>query len=204
MVHFTQSRPAALFDSCARYVPRGTWVTPFGRPGISACLPLPRAFRGLPRPSSPQCPKASAYGPLSAWPYCCPGFLPLCGSSRSQADRSALAAEAVRCLHRVQLLRNRTQYLSFPSLVISNSRFSLLDRRERRKKEKHEPGTDYSSCTRSTSLANRVFAPTATSADIISSCLTKGGDPAAPSGTTTLLRLHPPHQAHLRRRPPCG
>ena len=30
----------------------------------------------------------------------------------------------------------------------------------------------------------------------------KGGDPAAPSGTATLLRLHPPCQAYLRRRPP--
>ena len=30
----------------------------------------------------------------------------------------------------------------------------------------------------------------------------KGGDPAAPSGTATLLRLHPPHKAYLRRRPP--
>ena len=123
MVHFTQSRPMPLFDSRLWCVPRGTRVTPFGRPGIIACLPLPRAFRGLPRPSSPQCPKASAYGPLSAWPYCCPGFLPLCGSSRSQADRSALAAEAVRYLHRVQLLRNCTQYLSFPSLVISKNSF---------------------------------------------------------------------------------
>ena len=27
----------------------------------------------------------------------------------------------------------------------------------------------------------------------------KGGDPAAPSGTATLLRLHPPYQTHLRR-----
>ena len=27
---------------------------------------------------------------------------------------------------------------------------------------------------------------------------------AAPSGTTTLLRLHPPHEAYLRQRPPCG
>ena len=32
----------------------------------------------------------------------------------------------------------------------------------------------------------------------------KGGDPAAPSGTTTLLRLHPPHEANLRHGPPCG
>ena len=32
----------------------------------------------------------------------------------------------------------------------------------------------------------------------------KGGDPAAPSDTATLLRLNPNHQPHLRRRPPCG
>src|SRR3954449_9731008 len=30
----------------------------------------------------------------------------------------------------------------------------------------------------------------------------KGGDPAAPSGTATLLRLHPSHGPHLRRLPP--
>src|SRR3954462_445803 len=30
----------------------------------------------------------------------------------------------------------------------------------------------------------------------------KGGDPAAPSGTATLLRLHPNHEPHLRRLPP--
>src|SRR3954464_14834272 len=30
----------------------------------------------------------------------------------------------------------------------------------------------------------------------------KGGDPAAPSGTATLLRLHPSHWPHLRRLPP--
>ena len=28
----------------------------------------------------------------------------------------------------------------------------------------------------------------------------KGGDPAAPSGTATLLRLHPPYQSYLRKR----
>ena len=38
----------------------------------------------------------------------------------------------------------------------------------------------------------------------ISASLYKGGDPAAPSGTATLLRLHPPHPPHLRRLPPCG
>ena len=32
--------------------------------------------------------------------------------------------------------------------------------------------------------------------------LLKGGDPAAPSDTATLLRLHPSHEAHRGRRPP--
>src|SRR5437763_9069619 len=32
--------------------------------------------------------------------------------------------------------------------------------------------------------------------------LQKGGDPAAPSGTATLLRLHPNRRSHLRRLPP--
>lgn len=32
----------------------------------------------------------------------------------------------------------------------------------------------------------------------------KGGDPATPSGTATLLRLHPSHQPCLRHPPPCG
>ena len=34
--------------------------------------------------------------------------------------------------------------------------------------------------------------------------LQKGGVPAAPSGTATLLRLNISHGAHRGRRPPCG
>ena len=34
------------------------------------------------------------------------------------------------------------------------------------------------------------------------SLLKKGGDPAAPSDTATLLRLHPPCQAYLKALPP--
>ena len=30
----------------------------------------------------------------------------------------------------------------------------------------------------------------------------KGGDPAAPSDTATLLRLHPPYRLHLNNLPP--
>jgi hypothetical protein len=32
----------------------------------------------------------------------------------------------------------------------------------------------------------------------------KGGDPAAPSDTATLLRLNPSHESHRGNRPPCG
>lgn len=35
------------------------WVSPFGNLGINACVPLPRAYRSLPRPSSPLCAQAS-------------------------------------------------------------------------------------------------------------------------------------------------
>jgi hypothetical protein len=40
------------------------WVSPFGNPRIKACLPLPEAYRSLPRPSSPADAKASIACPL--------------------------------------------------------------------------------------------------------------------------------------------
>jgi hypothetical protein len=40
-------------------------VAPFGHPGISACVPLPLAYRSLPRPSSPPCAQASPTCPRS-------------------------------------------------------------------------------------------------------------------------------------------
>ena len=39
------------------------WVRPFGDPGICGCVLLPRDYRGLPRPSSATCAKASAVRP---------------------------------------------------------------------------------------------------------------------------------------------
>jgi hypothetical protein len=49
------------FASCLRRMtelaPRR--VAPFGHLGITACVPLPRAYRSLPRPSSPPCAQAS-------------------------------------------------------------------------------------------------------------------------------------------------
>ena len=44
------------------------------------------------------------------------------------------------------------------------------------------------------------------SVDVQQSCdsFQKGGDPAAPSDTATLLRLHPSYRSHLRQLPPYG
>ena len=39
---------------------------------------------------------------------------------------------------------------------------------------------------------------------ILNAVFQKGGDPAAPSDTATLLRLHPSHEPRRGKRPPCG
>ena len=52
-------------------------VAPFGHLGITACVPLPRASRSLPRPSSPPCAQAS--------PTCLPS-LDHNGSSKVRAS----------------------------------------------------------------------------------------------------------------------
>jgi hypothetical protein len=44
-----------------RHNPQG--VPPFGHPRIEACVPLPEAYRSLPRPSSPPGAKASTVSP---------------------------------------------------------------------------------------------------------------------------------------------
>ena len=58
-------------------------VSPFGHLGITACVPLPRAYRSLPRPSSPPCAQASPtclqsddYGTLDVAPGKPPALSP--------------------------------------------------------------------------------------------------------------------------------
>ena len=48
---------ASLLREMTRIAPGR--VAPFGHLGITACVPLPRASRSLPRPSSPPCAQAS-------------------------------------------------------------------------------------------------------------------------------------------------
>ena len=122
MVHFTKFRPAALFDSRARCTPRGVRVTPFGHPGINACVLLPPAFRGLPRPSSLRHPKASACGPFIGLailfsrraPH---SFIPRHGDYQA-------VPPAARRPRRLFFLHQKPSgfriLLRFPSLVMSN------------------------------------------------------------------------------------
>jgi hypothetical protein len=58
-------------------------VAPFGHLGITACVPLPRASRSLPRPSSPPCAQAS--------PTCLPSL-----DYRTQPSRSTRIALRVK------------------------------------------------------------------------------------------------------------
>ncbi len=63
MVHFPRFAPASL---CIQLVVTGhdsSGVAPFRNPRINACLPLPEAYRCLPRLSSPLCAKASTVNP---------------------------------------------------------------------------------------------------------------------------------------------
>ena len=59
MFHFAWCRSEALCIQTPVSSHYGRWVSPFGNPRIIACLPLPEAYRSLPRPSSPTDAKAS-------------------------------------------------------------------------------------------------------------------------------------------------
>ena len=63
MFHFPRFARARLFVQRAvrRHYP--PWVSPFGHLRIKVCVPLPEAYRSLPRPSSPLGAKASIISP---------------------------------------------------------------------------------------------------------------------------------------------
>ena len=72
----------------------------------------------------------------------------------------------------------------------------------------HYHSTTTCSCTisntRPNTLASSFKQPISVSATTRLDAALKGGDPAAPSDTATLLRLHPSHEPHRGNRPPCG
>ena len=59
MFHFPWCRSEALCIQTPVTPHYRSRVTPFGNPRITVCLPLPEAYRSLPRPSSPTDAKAS-------------------------------------------------------------------------------------------------------------------------------------------------
>ena len=63
MVHFPRFASSALCIQAEITGHDSSGVAPFGNPRIKACLPLPEAYRCLPRPSSPLCAKASTVNP---------------------------------------------------------------------------------------------------------------------------------------------
>ena len=64
MFHFPGFRSEALYIQAPVLRHDSERVAPFGNLRIKACLPLPEAYRSLPRPSSPADAKASIVRPF--------------------------------------------------------------------------------------------------------------------------------------------
>ena len=139
--------------------PSARWVAPFGYPRIDSCLPIPAAFRSLPRPSSPIGPKASPVRPFLT-PFRAP------------------AGVQLRRMRRFVLKRQR-------SSGIGQKCFAPTVRTP--------PASDAAVCL----VAQNIFWEVQLS-DSALMALQKGGVPAAPSGTATLLRLNPSHRFYPR------
>ena len=63
--HFPASRPRGLCVQPRVMGDKPHRIAPFGNPRIKVCLPLPGAYRSLPRPSSPDGAKASVVRPYT-------------------------------------------------------------------------------------------------------------------------------------------
>ena len=173
-------------------------VSPFGHRGINACVPLPRAYRSLPRPSSPLSAQASSTYVRS-----------LDSSQLIQAKHAlfrtsdALQKHPFECnryyaslrffVHSMSDLQRDLAWVyprSLPQPLSNSNETSTKPRNKNRER---------SGCAGRTTKI-RDFRP-----DVrrpVYSSLRKGGDPAAGSPTATLLRLRPSHCARLRRLGP--
>ena len=117
----------------------GRRIAPFGNPRIKACLPLPGAYRSLPRPSSPCDAKASTVRPFALVRFfksfrsdpCGPASLRSLVGCRFAATSlgSQLFASKPRarfdCLE-IELLMS--SHLNFSRLPLSKSRKSAWNR----------------------------------------------------------------------------
>ena len=159
----------------------GRRVAPFGYPGITACVRLPRDYRGLPRPSSPVRAKASTVRPFFAWPDYPPAPL----------ESPPIPLEEQTHTSDTPLVLTFPSTLPIPELSIKPEYRGVLCVVQ----PPHRNGG------RSASRAF-VQARSCSKARPRVTRRSKGGDPAAGSPTATLLRLRPSHRARLRRLPP--
>ena len=96
----------------------GRRIAPFGNPRIKACLPLPGAYRSLPRPSSPCDAKASTVRPFALVRF----FKPF----RSDPWSVALAGHLPRSEAFASKPRARFDCLEIELLMSSHLNFSRL------------------------------------------------------------------------------
>ena len=170
-------------------------VAPFGHLRINACVPLPGAYRSLPRPSSPLCAQASPTYPCSL------DSIPL-----GQA-KHALFQRVMRRYRAPGRSRTHRCYYALTSVRIGRSPHAA---------QRPRPAINVTiiatiSCQSATNRTRdqdvqsgrqiRDFRTDPPKGPPYSS-LRKGGDPAAGSPTATLLRLRPSHCARLRRLGP--
>ena len=104
-------------DSLTGYPPKG-WVAPFGDLGITGRSPLPRAFRSVPRPSSPLGAKASTRCPSRARPR--PAPRPRCARPEVRDQRSEIRpgrSASAPCLLTSGALRKHRPYQGFPRRI---------------------------------------------------------------------------------------
>jgi hypothetical protein len=103
MFHFPRCRSEALCiqTPVIRHYP--DWVAPFGNLRIKVCLPLPEAYRSLPRPSSPSGAKASI-----VCPYTLTEILAL------NARRSSALTDKTTMIRKVAFLK--TQNIQFSKI----------------------------------------------------------------------------------------
>ena len=174
-------------------------VSPFGHRGINACVPLPRAYRSLPRPSSPLSAQASStyVRSLDSSQLIQAKHALLRTSDALQNrpfERNRYYASLRFFVHSTVEIRRPLQWVYPRSLPLPLSNSGKIPEGTSQQKLKRDR-----ECAERTTLI-RDFRPDVRGP--VYSSLRKGGDPAAGSPTATLLRLRPSHCARLRRLGP--
>ena len=150
-------------------------------------MPLPRAYRSLPRPSSPPC--------AQAFPTCLRSLdYRICSK---QSTRASFFTNFTNCDEIVVVVMIHFPRSTPTSIVKQRRRWPLPENSPGAARQTAGNRCERGLC-RGVRQIVRTFSSTPDSARAYS-LLRKGGDPAAGSPTATLLRLRPSHSARLRR-----